>query len=119
EEPIVNNPPVKDVQTEAAAEPETAEKEVGQTEEREEAETTAPATVTTQASRLRKITFQLRYTTVLGESLWVTGSHPLLGNDSLENVFPLSYLNNEFWVGTLELPENETITGDIPYHYFL
>jgi len=76
-------------------------------------------TVTVQVSSLRKITFQLQFHTVVGQSLFVTGDHQLLGNCKIENAFPLNYLNENYWYGTVEIPANEPFTGDVQYNYVL
>ena len=70
-------------------------------------------------NEIRKITFQLRYSTHVGQTIFVTGNHPLLGNNDPEKAVALNYLNNEYWIGVLEIPEVENITGVITYQYFL
>ncbi len=70
-------------------------------------------------SPLRKITFQIKFHTNPGQSLYVTGNHTLLGNNNVENAFPLSYLNNEYWVGTLEIPVEQELSEDFFYNYIL
>ncbi|HEX8462616.1 MAG TPA: 4-alpha-glucanotransferase, partial [Segetibacter sp.] len=72
-----------------------------------------------QSSRLRKITFRIRYKTILGESLLVTGNHALLGNNKHPDAFPLTYLNENFWYGTLEIPEGNFSSENITYNYIL
>ncbi|MCW3079814.1 4-alpha-glucanotransferase [Segetibacter sp.] len=70
-------------------------------------------------SVLRKITFQIKFQTVIGQSLLVSGSHALFGNNDLEKAFPLSYLNENYWFGTVEMPEGQPLTGDVTYNYVL
>ncbi len=70
-------------------------------------------------NEIRKITFQLRYSTHVGQSLFVTGNHPLLGNNDPEKAVVLNYLNNEYWIGVIDIPEGEKITDVITYQYFL
>jgi 4-alpha-glucanotransferase len=70
-------------------------------------------------STLRKVTFQIRFQTVVGQSLYVSGNHALLGNNAVERAFPLSYLNEDYWFGTLEIPEEQPLTFDIHYNYVL
>lgn len=64
-----------------------------------------------------KFTFKLRFHTNPGQSLWLTGNHPLLGNGEIAQVFPLQYLNAEFWQGTLEFSESPE--SAIIYNYVL
>jgi 4-alpha-glucanotransferase len=41
--------------------------------------------------------FNIRFSTVFGQSLFVSGNTPELGNDNIDNAVPLNYLNNQFW----------------------
>ena len=84
----------------------------------EEKLSTEKAAVNTNTS-LRKITFQIKFHTHIGQSLLVTGNCSLLGNNTVESAFPLSYLNDEYWSGSLEIPAGEQISEDITYHYIL
>lgn len=68
---------------------------------------------------LGKITFQIKFHTRFGQSLFVTGNHALLGNNNAEDAFSLSYLNNEYWSGVLEIPSWQQLTENISYHYIL
>lgn len=70
-------------------------------------------------SPVRKITFQIKFHTVFGQSLFVLGDHPLLGNNQIESAFPLSYLNDNYWSGTIEIPEEQRLKENIAYHYIL
>ncbi len=65
-----------------------------------------------------RITFQLRFHTEYGQSLWICGSHPLLGNDEASRAIPLEFLDQQFWTATIDLP---VTTGDarISYRYIL
>lgn len=71
------------------------------------------------ANLIRKISFQLKYSTIVGQSLFVSGSHDLLGNNDVEKAFPLTYLNNEYWYGILEIPEGNIFLEDVAYNYVL
>ena len=44
-----------------------------------------------------RLTFWLRYHTVPGQSLWLTGKQERLGNGRAGEGIPLEYLNGEFW----------------------
>ena len=65
------------------------------------------------------VTFQLRFSTQYGQNLYVTGSHPLLGNNILENALPLQYFNADFWYATLEMPALQKDDTPIVYNYVL
>ncbi len=69
------------------------------------------------AKQLKRIAFQVRYHTSPGQSIFVTGNHSLLGNGDYAKAFPLTYLNEDYWFGTLEV--NEALTSDIVYNYLL
>ncbi len=63
-----------------------------------------------------KITFQLRFRTRMGQSLFVIGNHELLGGGRTDNAFPLRYHNEESWQGTVHLPKDAPA---IFYNYVL
>lgn len=63
--------------------------------------------------------FKLRFHTSVGQSLWLTGDHPILGDGKSEQALPLQYLNNEFWEGVLEFPANAVPDAEIVYNYTL
>ncbi|MCW3114715.1 MAG: 4-alpha-glucanotransferase [Segetibacter sp.] len=75
--------------------------------------------ITPKTSKLRKITFQIKFQTVIGQSLFVSGSHPLFGSNDPEKAFPLSYLNENYWFGTMEVSDEAPLTSDISYNYIL
>lgn len=51
-----------------------------------------------------KIHFYIRFSTRYGQQLSVTGNAEALGNETIERAIPLTYLNNQFWHGVVELP---------------
>lgn len=61
-----------------------------------------------------KITFRLRYRTRFGQSLSLTGEHPLLGGGDLNKALPLTFLDDDFWDVSLAWPTaaNERVTYD-------
>lgn len=67
-------------------------------------------------SKLKKISFHLKYQTTYGQAIFVYGNHPLLGNGSIDNAIPLVFLNDAYWVLHLNwtTPPNEEL---ITYHY--
>lgn len=78
-----------------------------------------PADSSSTTPLLQKITFRVKFYTHVGQSLYVTGNHSLLGNNNAEKAFPLSYLNAEHWSGSLAIPEDQPLTGEVSYHYIL
>ena len=63
------------------------------------------------------IHFYIRYSTSYGQTLFVSGNIDALGNDKPSEAFALSYLNNEFWFGTIEISGNSE--EEINYRYIL
>ncbi|OQP56476.1 4-alpha-glucanotransferase [Niastella populi] len=61
------------------------------------------------------IHFYLRFYTRPGESLYVTGNTDELGNNNIEHAFPLTWLNNDLWTGTITI--NDPQTDAIKYNY--
>ena len=64
-----------------------------------------------------KIHFYVRFHTNYGQSLSVSGNHALLGNDDVNQGFPLTYLNDELWHGVIEM--GEEMPAAISYKYIL
>ncbi len=64
-----------------------------------------------------KIDFYLRFYTHPGQSLYISGNIAALGKDDPSKAFPLQYLNEELWHGSLVF--DEPLTGSIRYHYML
>ncbi|MEO7766465.1 MAG: 4-alpha-glucanotransferase, partial [Ferruginibacter sp.] len=65
------------------------------------------------------LNFYIRYSTEFGQSLFVSGSHSVLGNDDFAKAIPLKYFNQEFWHGRVEIPAGEINSVDIEYRYML
>lgn len=68
--------------------------------------------------RFKKITFQIKFHTKVGQSLWVTGNHQLLGNGDTSKAFSLEYMDNNYWHGSLLIPDDEILQEPIAYKYF-
>ena len=67
---------------------------------------------------IEKLNFHLRYKTNFGQTIYITGNHPLLGNGNIEAAVPMVYLNEDYWVlhlATKGLLKSETIY----YSYFI
>lgn len=61
------------------------------------------------------IHFYIRFYTRPGESLAVTGNTDELGNYTIENALPLTWLSNDLWTGTVTI--NAPQTNAIHYNY--
>ncbi len=68
---------------------------------------------------IQKIIFQIRFTTVPGQNLFLMGDDAILGNNEIENALPLQYFNEEYWYLSLAIPANAIVDKDITYHYIL
>jgi len=64
-----------------------------------------------------KITFYLRYHTVPGEEFFISGNNGFMGNNEASKAIPLAWLNNDFWYGSINFPEDFDDT--IIYKYIL
>ncbi len=62
-----------------------------------------------------KIVFYIRFSTVPGQSLEVSGNISELGANDASKAFKLSYFNNDFWFGELEIAGVE----ELKYRYIL
>src|SRR5262249_6637956 len=66
-----------------------------------------------------RITFQLRFHSYPGQSLWLSGNHEVMGNGSTEDAIPLNFRDLETWQVTFILPQGAVPNADITYHYLL
>jgi 4-alpha-glucanotransferase len=64
-----------------------------------------------------KIDLLLRFRTIFGQSLSITGNNPTLGSNNSEHALPMSYLNENFWQASFEVNPGEQ--DFIQYRYFL
>ena len=65
------------------------------------------------------LVFQLRFTTQFGQTIYVVGNHPLLGNNDIEKAVPLQYFNENFWKLTLPFGANDMVDESISYQYVI
>ncbi len=66
-----------------------------------------------------KLTFQLRFHTEFGQSLFLTGDHDLLGNGEVGKAVPLQYVNTELWQVTFSFARWMAREANISYGYVL
>lgn len=62
--------------------------------------------------------FYLHYSTQYGQSIFVSGNSDILGNDVNTKAFPLTYLNDQLWHGSVDIAEKDLIEP-ICYRYLL
>jgi 4-alpha-glucanotransferase len=65
------------------------------------------------------LNFYIRFSTQFGQTLYVSGNHPLLGNDDATKSIPLQYFNDEFWKGQIAIPDEQITITEIQYRYVL
>ncbi len=65
-----------------------------------------------------KLQFYLRFHTHYGQSIWISGNIDELGNNDSSKAFPLEYLNDEFWLGSIEITKRSS-SKKISYKYIL
>ena len=53
------------------------------------------------------LSLYLRFSTRVGQNLFISGSNKTLGNNDVAKAVPLYYLNDELWLAKIELtPED-------------
>ncbi|RXK85627.1 4-alpha-glucanotransferase [Filimonas effusa] len=66
-----------------------------------------------------KLTIQLRFYTRFGQTLFISGNHPLLGNNNPEQALPMHYGGKDYWEIQLHIAPLEVPVSDIEYHFLL
>jgi len=64
------------------------------------------------------VVFQLRYHTVFGQELFITGNHSIFGNNDITKALPMRYLNNEWWSVSVNFTDIN-VAEPIVYNYVL
>ena len=62
--------------------------------------------------------FYLRYETKFGQTIFVSGNVPELGNGDITKPFTLTYLNDQLWHGSVQIDEKH-IANPVCYKYLL
>ena len=65
------------------------------------------------------LNFYLRFSTKPGQTLFLSGSHSLFGEDNISKAVPLQYFNEAFWHTQVQIPEHGVTALDIEYRYIL
>jgi len=69
---------------------------------------------------MKKIEFYIRFYTHSGQSLHISGNIPALGDDDPAKAYPMQYIDDEFWHGSLELQDlPASPESPLRYHYML
>jgi 4-alpha-glucanotransferase len=66
-----------------------------------------------------KLHFYLRFHTKFGQSLWVGGNAGELQGNELENVLPMTYLDNDYWDVHVTINRKDFPKEGIRYKYYL
>ncbi|MBL0355638.1 MAG: 4-alpha-glucanotransferase [Chitinophagaceae bacterium] len=61
----------------------------------------------------------LRFSTRVGQSLFVSGSHEVLGDNDMAKAIPLQYFNQDFWYAQVAIDDTSFSSLDIEYRYIL
>lgn len=62
------------------------------------------------------IHFYLRFSSTYGQTFYISGNIPALGNGDLKQARPIHYFNNELWHGAIDIPAD---TPAFTYKYIL
>jgi 4-alpha-glucanotransferase len=66
-----------------------------------------------------KVTLNLRFHTKVGQSLFITGGHPVFGDNDIDKALPMHYRDNENWTADIVFEGEHFPKQPIPYNYFL
>lgn len=72
-----------------------------------------------QSTGLQKVSFWLRYATQFGQQIFITGNHPVLGNNNPAEAIPLQYFNEHYWTISIDFSSIHLPAEGITYHYFI
>jgi 4-alpha-glucanotransferase len=80
--------------------------------------TTATKKAAQKSAKVNLVVFQIKYHTVFGQELLITGNHILFGNNDISKALPMSYLNNEWWSVSVNVADIN-LSEPIVYNYVL
>jgi 4-alpha-glucanotransferase len=64
-----------------------------------------------------KINFYIRYHTIFGEQLFISGNNKFLGDNDPSKAIPLQWFNEDFWLIGIDFPED--FDDNVHYKYIL
>ena len=68
---------------------------------------------------LKKITFEINYKTKFGEEIGILGNIEYLGNWNTNKVFKLKWANENLWVGSIHINEDNLIDFSFEFKFIL
>ena len=66
-----------------------------------------------------RLTIQLRFYSKFGQTIFITGDHPSLGNNDAAQALPMEYLDHNHWQIQLEFNDKAVPQQDIAYRFIL
>jgi 4-alpha-glucanotransferase len=63
------------------------------------------------------LSFYLRFSTKVGQNLYISGNSSALGNNDISKAVPLYFLNEELWLAKIELDPAKDVTDVLNYKY--
>ena len=73
----------------------------------------------TESTGTVTITFQIRFHTKFGQTLYITGGHDIFGQNDIAKALPMQYLNHEFWTVTVPLKKDTLPAEGLVYNYVI
>lgn len=71
------------------------------------------------AAQTAKYIFQLRFHTSYGQNIFITANHPAFGDGDVYNALPMQYLNEDYWVASIDIAPETIPAAGIIYNYML
>jgi 4-alpha-glucanotransferase len=68
---------------------------------------------------LRRVIFQVRFHTHFGQEIFLSGDHPILGDNQPEKAVRMQYFDEEHWYTVLDTSEIASLDREITYNYIL
>ncbi len=68
---------------------------------------------------IQVVRFQLRFHTVYGQELFISGNHPLLGSGNPDKAVAMQYDNDSFWSVEIDFSADKDLNEPIHYQYIL
>lgn len=65
------------------------------------------------------VNLRLKFFTHYGQTLFITGNHPVFGNGNIAQALPMQYFNQDYWTASVEFLSNEILNQTITYNYVL
>ncbi len=67
----------------------------------------------------KEVILQIRFSTVYGQNIFITGNHEVFGNDDIAQAKPLQYFDHETWFISIKLNPQKLPTSGIRYNYIV